>query len=248
MPRCYCRSPALPGSGSRHDRVRGRGHEESQTGEEALASRPMPNRYRRAKVAAVGGGAAAALIISQRVKPLPCPYALRWTTDVPRPYLTRRKVVEVLRPHTGEQIMEVGPGPGSHTSAVAERLTPGGQLHVFDIQQPMLDALMRRAAKRGVEHVVPRQGDARELPYADASFDAALLVTVLGEIPDQDRALRELHRVIRPGGRLVVGEIPALDPHFVRFPVLRRRAEAAGFRLDHREGPGLAFIARFRRD
>jgi hypothetical protein len=45
--------------------------------------------------------AAAAVVISQRVKPLPCPYALRWTTDVPRPYLTRRKVVEILEPVTG---------------------------------------------------------------------------------------------------------------------------------------------------
>jgi SAM-dependent methyltransferase len=200
------------------------------------------------KLAAAGGVAAAAVTISQRVKPLPCPYALRWTTEVPRPYLTRRKVVEVLAPNAGEQLLEVGPGPGYHTFALAEHLEPGGRLHVFDIQQKMLDLLMRRAEKRGVANVVPRQGDAHELPYNDASFDGALLVTVLGEIPDQERALRELHRVIRPGGRLVVGEIPALDPHFVRFPVLQRRAEGAGFRFDHREGPGLAFIARFRRD
>jgi ubiquinone/menaquinone biosynthesis C-methylase UbiE len=157
-------------------------------------------------------------------------------------------VVEVLEPQAGQQLLEVGPGPGYHTFAVAERLTPGGQLHVFDIQQEMLDALMQRAARREVDNVVPRQGDARKLPYADESFDGALLVTVLGEIPDQELALRELQRVIRPGGRLVVGETPALDPHFVRHPVLRRRAEAAGFRFERREGPGLAFLARFRRD
>jgi SAM-dependent methyltransferase len=203
---------------------------------------------RRDKLLATGALATAAVTISQRVKPLPCPYALRWTTEVPRPYLTRRKVVELLDPRPDEEILEVGPGPGYHTFVVAERLRPAGQLHVFDIQQKMLDALMRRAVERGVENVVPRQGDARALPYADRSFDGALLVTVLGEIPDQELALRELCRVIRPGGRLVVGEIPALDPHFVRFPVLRRRAEAAGFRLERRQGPGLAFITAFRRD
>jgi SAM-dependent methyltransferase len=212
----------------------------------AIASDRVAHLQRWRKVAAAGGLAVAAVTVSQRVKPLPCPYALRWTTDIPRPYLTRRKVVEVLQPQPGEQALEVGPGPGYHTFAVAERLAPGGELHVFDIQQKMLDALMRRAAKRGVENVAPRQGDARQLPYADDSFRAALLITVLGEIPDQEVALRELHRVISPGGRLVVGEIPAFDPHFVRFPVLRRRAEEAGFRLEHREGPGLAFIARFR--
>ena len=200
------------------------------------------------KVAAAGGVVLAGVTISQRVKPLPCPYALRWMTDIPRPYLTRRKVVEILEAQPGERALEVGPGPGYHTFAVAERLEPGGELHVFDIQQKMLDALMQRAAKRGVDNVVPQQGDARRLPYADDSFDAALLVTVLGEIPGQEAALRELHRVIRAGGRVVVGETPALDPHFVRFPVLRRRAEEAGFRFEHRMGPGLAFLARFRRD
>jgi SAM-dependent methyltransferase len=203
---------------------------------------------RKAKIALGGGAAIAAVTISQRVKPLPCPYALRWTTEVPRPYLTRRKVLEVLHPEPGEKILEVGPGPGYHSFAMAERLLPGGQLHAFDIQQKMLDALMGKAATRRVENIVARQGDARDLPYSDGSFDGALLVTVLGEIPDQELALRELHRVLRPGGRLVVGEIPALDPHFVRFPVLRSRAEAAGFQLERRDGPGLAFITAFRRD
>jgi SAM-dependent methyltransferase len=203
---------------------------------------------RRTEIALGGAAAIAAVTISQRIKPLPCPYALRWATEVPRPYLTRRKVLEVLQPKPGEQVLEVGPGPGYHTFAVAERLLPGGQLHAFDIQQKMLDAMMRRAAERGVENVMPLQGDALALPYSDGAFDSALLVTVLGEIPDQELALRELHRVIRPRGKLVVGEIPALDPHFVRFPVLRRRAEAAGFQFERRDGPGLAFIAAFRRN
>ena len=54
-----------------------------------------------------------------------------------------------------------------------------------------------------------RQGDATSLPYEDASFDGAFLVTVLGEIPDQEKALRELRRVLRPGGRVVFGETVA---------------------------------------
>ena len=52
------------------------------------------------------------------------------------------------------------------------------------------------------------------MPYADDSFDAAYLVTVLGEIPDQGAALRELRRVVKPGGRIVVGELFG-DPHMV---------------------------------
>ena len=201
----------------------------------------------RTKLMVGAGFALLAGIASQRVKPMACPYALRWTTEFPRPYLTRAAVLKVLSPRPGEQVLEVGPAHGYHSFAVAEQLAPGGTLHACDIQEKMLDALMRRAAKRGIENIVPKQGDARELPYADGSFDAGFLVTVLGEIPDQTAALRELHRVIRPGGRLVVGEIAPLDPHFVRFAVLRRRAEAANFLFQSRTGPRLSYLAVFHR-
>jgi ubiquinone/menaquinone biosynthesis C-methylase UbiE len=181
------------------------------------------------------------------VKPIPCPYALRWTTEIPRPYLTRTALLRVLAPQPGEQILEVGPGPGYHSFEVAERLAPGGTLHAFDIQQKMLDALMRRAGKRGIQNIVPKQGDARALRYAEGFFDAAFLITVLGEIPDQAATLRELHRVIRAGGRLVVGEIAPLDPHFVGAAALRRRAEAANFSFKSRNGPRVSYLASFAR-
>ena len=94
---------------------------------------------------------------------------------------------------------------------------------------------MRRAGERGLANIAPTQGDARRLPYPDGAFDAAYLVTVLGEIPDQEAALRELARVLRPGGRLVVGELFG-DPHWVAPAQLRRRAEAAGLRFNRRVG------------
>nr|MBA2566865.1 methyltransferase domain-containing protein [Thermoleophilaceae bacterium] len=97
----------------------------------------------------------------------------------------------------------------------------------------------------GVSNLRTRLGDGRRLPYGDGSFDGAFLVTVLGEIPDQDAALLELRRVVRRGGRVVFGEIPLLDPHFVSASTLVRRASAAGLRFDRRLGPALGFYARF---
>jgi SAM-dependent methyltransferase len=177
-----------------------------------------------------------------RTHPSACPYGQRFWVEAPRPLITRARLLEALAPQPGERMLEVGPGTGYYTLAVADRLGPQGSLHILDVQQEMLDHTMRAARERSLANLEPRQGDARELPYDDGSFDAAFLVTVLGEIPDQDAALRELRRVLRPGGRLVVGEL-AGDPHMVGSGALRRRAEAAGLGFERRVGPPLGYFA-----
>jgi ubiquinone/menaquinone biosynthesis C-methylase UbiE len=141
-------------------------------------------------------------------------------------------------------MLEVGAGTGYYSLHVARWLEPGGALDILDIQQEMLDQTVRRAHESGISNIVPVRGDARELPYPDNCFDAAYLNFVLGEIPDGDAALRELRRILKPGGRLVVGEA-FTDPHMVRFGVLRTRAEAAGLGFERRLGGSLGYYARF---
>jgi ubiquinone/menaquinone biosynthesis C-methylase UbiE len=174
-----------------------------------------------------------------RKYPSACPYNQRFWVEAPHPLITRPRLLEALGPRPWETVLEVGPGTGYYTLTVAREVE---RLHVLDLQPEMLDHTLRRASAAGVSNVEPRQGDARALPYADDSFDAAYLVAVLGEIPDQDAALRELRRVVRPGGRLVVGELFG-DPHMVGEKALRRRGEAAGWRLERRIGPRLGFFA-----
>jgi ubiquinone/menaquinone biosynthesis C-methylase UbiE len=118
-------------------------------------------------------------------------------------------------------------------------------LDILDLQQEMLDHTMRKASERHITNTVPTQGNAQELPYPDDTFDAAYMAVTLGEIPEQDATLRELRRVLKPSGRLVVGEIFG-DPHMVPFGSLRARAEAAGLRFEERLGGKLAYFARFR--
>jgi protein-L-isoaspartate O-methyltransferase len=181
-----------------------------------------------------------------RKHPSACPYGQRFWVEAPHPLITRARLRELLKPEPGERVLEVGPGTGYYTLDVAEWLSPGGRLDIFDLQQEMLDHTMRRAGERGLTEVIPSRGDARSLVYEDASFDAAYLVTVLGEIPDQDAALRELGRVLKPGGRLVVGELFG-DPHWVSPGRLRERAGAAGLTFEQRAGTPLGYFARFTR-
>ncbi|WP_455449471.1 class I SAM-dependent methyltransferase [Natrinema thermotolerans] len=179
-----------------------------------------------------------------RSNPSPCPYAQRHAIDLPRPVITRSRLCDVLEPRPGERLLEVGPGTGYYTGTVARAVEPSGTVHAVDVQSEMVEHLRTRTRAAGNLPVEPVRGDARALPYPDDTFDAAYLVLVLGEVPDQERALDELERVLKPDGRLVVGEsLP--DPHFVGFERLRRRAERRGLTFNGRVGTRAGYFARF---
>jgi ubiquinone/menaquinone biosynthesis C-methylase UbiE len=196
------------------------------------------------RLALLGGAAGLGGALWARANPSACPYSQRWLLDFPKPGIGAARLREVLDPKPGERILEVGPGTGYYALPVAEWIGPDGLLEVFDLQQEMLDHTLRQAGERGISNIVPTQGDATSLPYGDDTMDAAYLVTVLGEIPDRQAALRELQRVVKPGGRIVFGEI-AFDPHVVFPAALQRECEEAGLRFDRRLGNPLSYFARF---
>lgn len=180
-----------------------------------------------------------------RDDPSALPYDQRLWTEFPRPFVTRTRFREMLKPTANERMLEIGPGTGYYALRVAGWLSPGGTLDILDIQQQMLDHTMRRAREIGVENIIPARGDARDLPYQDNAFDAAYLVATLGEVPDKQRALEELCRVLKPGGRLVVGESQP-DPHMVGLRTLRSLAQAAGLAFQRRTGGPLGYFVSFK--
>jgi len=191
-----------------------------------------------------GAAAVAGAALWWRKNPSACPYSQRFWVEAPHPLITRERLREILEPKAGERILEVGPGTGYYTLDVAEWVKPDGQVDILDIQQEMLDHTMLRAGGRGLSNINPTRADATAMPCGDGAYDAAFLVTVLGEVPDQDAALRELARVLKPGGRLIVGELLG-DPHYVRLAPLRLRASGAGFTYERRVGSALGYFARF---
>lgn len=195
-------------------------------------------------VFAVVAGAAARLL--SRRSPAPMPFWIRWVLFPPRTFQSGARLRAILRPRAGEHLLEVGPGVGIHALPIAQALLPDGILEVIDVQASMLDDLMRRARPAGISNIRTRVGDARDLPYTDRSFDGAYLISVLGEIPDGAAALRELHRVIVPDGRLVVSEIIA-DPDFISVRSLKEQVSKAGFKFEQQLGPAAAYLASFRR-
>jgi ubiquinone/menaquinone biosynthesis C-methylase UbiE len=188
-------------------------------------------------------GATLAAALWWRKNPSACPYGQRFWVEVPHPVITRDRLRTVLRPSPGERLLELGVGTGYYSLALAEWVGPDGKLELFDLQQEFLDHVMRAAVERSLANLVPTQGDATALPYEDASMDAVILTAVLGEIPDTASALREIRRVLKPDGRLVVGELFG-DPHFTTLASLKRQAAEAGLTYEEHSGNWFAYFAR----
>ena len=106
----------------------------------------------------------------------------------------------------GMRLLDVGCGPGSITRGLAEIVAPG-QVVGLDMSSETLDAARRDAAARGLENLRYEIGSVYELPFPDASFDAAYAHQVFQHLREREVALREMLRVLRPGGLIAVRDV-----------------------------------------
>ena len=195
------------------------------------------------RVLALGAGAVLAGAIWWRRNPSACPYSQRFWVEAPHPFITRDRLRSVLEPQPAERILEVGVGTGYYSLDLAEWVGGSGTVELCDLQPEMLDHVMGRADERGLRNLVPTRADATALPYGDGSMDAVVLTAVLGEIPKREAAMSEIARVLRPGGRLVVGELFG-DPHFQTPATVERLGTEAGLLLEGRSGPWIGSFTR----
>jgi arsenite methyltransferase len=170
----------------------------------------------------------------------------------------RHRTLTALEPREGERVLDVGAGPGLLVADMAAIVGPGGHVTGLEISDSMLAVARRRCASLPTaDRITLVKGDATALPFPDASFDAATSTQVYEYVPDIDRALAELHRVLRPGGRALILDTDwasivwnttdqarmdrvlaawvdrFADPHLPRS--LSRRLRDAGFRIRRRE-------------
>jgi len=123
-----------------------------------------------------------------------------------RDLVRRRALVRAaLGARPGERILDVGCGPGFYVVELLEEVGPGGSVVGVDASPQML--ALARARCAGHENVDLREGTATSLPVEDADVDAALCVQVLEYVADASAALAEMHRALRPGGRVLVWDI-----------------------------------------
>jgi demethylmenaquinone methyltransferase/2-methoxy-6-polyprenyl-1,4-benzoquinol methylase len=120
----------------------------------------------------------------------------------------RRRAADLSALGPGQRALDVACGTGDLTLELARRVAPGGEVVGTDFSERMLVLAREKAAERVLEaRVVFEAGNALALPYDDGSFDAATVGFGARNFSDLERGLREMARVVRVGGRVVVLEI-----------------------------------------
>jgi ubiquinone/menaquinone biosynthesis C-methylase UbiE len=176
-----------------------------------------------------------------RGKVFPAAHARSLLNPARRLVQSPRRTIAAMEIRSGARVLELGCGPGffsPHLAAVAQ------QLVLVDVQFEMLRlADERLASRQGLGYA---QADGCALPLATGSFDAVLIATVLGEIPDPGACIDEVRRILQPGGTLAVAETRR-DSDFISLASLQRLVEPRGFTLVTRHGPRWQYVARFHR-
>jgi ubiquinone/menaquinone biosynthesis C-methylase UbiE len=144
----------------------------------------------------------------------------------------------------GMTVLEVGPGNGRYTIETARRVGSTGKVIAVDIEPKMIERVMQRARAEGVTQIEARVANVYDLPFEAGAFNAVYLITVISEIPEPERALREFYRVLSPAGTLAFSEM-LTDPDYPRVRTLIRLATAANFRLKKRIGNFFAYTLVF---
>ncbi len=112
----------------------------------------------------------------------------------------------------GERILDLGCGAGTDSLVAARMVGPKGHVVGVDMTREMLDKARRAAGEMGADSVEFVEGEAEQLPFADASFDVVISNGVIDLIPDKDAVFSELYRVLAPGGRIQVADVTIQTP------------------------------------
>jgi ubiquinone/menaquinone biosynthesis C-methylase UbiE len=144
----------------------------------------------------------------------------------------------------GMIVIEIGPGKGNYTKAVAKGILPDGILYAIDIQKSVIERLKIRVEKEKLSNIIPMIDDAYNLSFSENTIDRVYALACLPEIPDPVKAIKEWNRVLKPEGLISLSELFP-DPDYPRRKTEIRWAEEAGLELLAEYGNWFAYQLNF---
>jgi 2-polyprenyl-3-methyl-5-hydroxy-6-metoxy-1,4-benzoquinol methylase len=168
---------------------------------------------------------------SSRKIAVPCPSWLSWMVELDNPFCKTNRaavIVEQLGVKEGMRVLDAGCGLGRLTIPVAQRVGIHGKVTAMDIQTAMLEKVKQKASLLNVRNIYFLHAGLPKGRLEKNSYDRALLVTVLGEIPDKAAALKEIFDSLKPGGVLLISET-IFDPHYQKRKFVLALATEVGF-------------------
>ena len=112
----------------------------------------------------------------------------------------------------GERVLDLGCGAGTDSLVAAQMVGSSGHVTGIDMTREMLAKARAAAAAMGRENVQFVEGEAESLPFEDEAFDVVISNGVIDLIPDKGAVFSELHRVLRPGGRIQIADVTIQNP------------------------------------
>jgi arsenite methyltransferase len=112
----------------------------------------------------------------------------------------------------GEAVLDIGSGAGSDSLVAAQMVGPDGSVTGLDMTPEMVAKARAAAAEMGATNATFVEGEAENLAFEDESFDVVISNGVIDLIPDKDAVYSEIHRVLRPGGRIQVADVTIQNP------------------------------------
>ncbi len=190
------------------------------------------------------------LRLVRRLNPFPAPAFIGRFLDsnIRRKIQSPEKVIKRSGIQKNMKVLEIGCGSGAFTTFVAHAVGNKGKVYALDIQPKMLQQLENKLSQpeyKNITNIKMIESSAYDLPFDDNSLDLVLMVTVFGEIPDHNKALKEIKRVLKPSGILAISEL-FLDPDYLLKSSIKKIGEQVGFKLDNISGSFWNYTIKFK--